>query len=105
MKLLYRIFTIISLIFLFILANLCIKVLNLNISQVDKTSIIIQGIYAFVTTILVMLTFSVLIVSKKQNYQSVKPYLAVGEIDLINDNRNELDFEILNIGKDRCLSS
>lgn len=104
MKLLYRIFTFISIIFLIIISILCINILNSNATQVEKTNVIIQGIYAFVTTILVILTFSVLIVSKKQNYQSVKPDLTLGQIDLIDDHRNELDYEILNVGKDKAFN-
>lgn len=85
-----------------VLIILCVNIFNSNATQIVKTNTIIQGIYAFVTIVLVILTFNVLIVSKKQNYQSIKPDLTFGNIDLIDDHRNELDFEILNTGKGKA---
>lgn len=68
-----------------------------------KMNIAAQLIYTFVTTVLVILTFSTLELTKEQKHQSVRPYLMIGDFDISpvhcnDENYDELEFHIYNEG-------
>jgi hypothetical protein len=92
-------------IFLIVVAIILV-VLTFIISDskvLTKMNIAAQLIYTFVTTVLVILTFSTLKLTRDQKHQSVRPYLMIGDFDISpvncnDDNYDELEFHIYNEG-------
>ena len=81
----------------FIALAVMATVINDN-SSLTKINIYTQLIYTFVTTILVILTYSTLKATQEQKHQAVRPYLAVADLGIYKNAqahmRNEVDFNI-----------
>ena len=91
------------------LVTLSIITLTLNDNNsLTKVNILTQLIYTFVTTILVILTYSALKTTQEQKHQAVRPYLVVGDLGIYKNAqaqmRNEVDFNIYNEGHGLALN-
>lgn len=66
--------------------------------SVSKINAIIQLAYTFVTIILVILTYFVLLNSENQKHQSIQPYLVLGNLDYYIK-EEEFEFNVFNEGE------
>jgi hypothetical protein len=83
-------------------------ILSSDSALLTQINIIVQLIYTFVTTLMVIFTYKVLKETKEQKNQSVRPYLSVYEIDFWHSrerkNEYDLDFYIYNEGMGLALN-
>ncbi|WP_027398383.1 hypothetical protein [Anaerovorax odorimutans] len=102
MKLIHKFTILFCLLLLIAITIMCTIIFLSDEPELQKVNTMIQGTYTIVTIVLVILTFSVLITSKEQNFQMVLPDIIITDIDLIDDTRNELDYEITNTGRGKA---